>query len=213
MGNLFLDLGPFTPPTDMLLLLSLLSVASASPLHHYYYGSYNPYVSHYYNVPAVYQVNPNAVYGVDPSFRGSWPITVAAVMQEKATFSAAAADATATPAVLAMSAKTLTGTVSIKQNTLTFNRGKYTIYLANAPASTKYRIGVAAGCDDTAAAAGMTLTEITTPPILVNGAWIAGVSTTHNLNGGDSKVDLTGMMVTVFDIAANSYTGCSSAIA
>merc|ERR1712080_76116 len=149
MGNLFLDLGPFTPPTDMLLLLSLLSVASASPLHHYYYGSYNPYVSHYYNVPAVYQVNPNAVYGVDPSFRGSWPITVASVMQEKATFSTAAAvaaDATATPADLAMSAKTLTGTVSIKQNPLTFNRGKYTIYLANAPASTKYRIGVAAGC-------------------------------------------------------------------
>jgi len=186
----------------MLLLLSLLAVASATPLHQYYYGSYNPYITHYYNVPAVYGVD--GVYGVDPAGRGL--ITSALVMNERATFSTAAA-------VTGMTAKTITGTASIKQNPLTFNRGHYTLYLANAPANTKYRIGVAAGCTDALAAAGTALTEITTPLVLVNGAWITGVSSTHNLNGGGGKVDLTGMMVTVFDIAANTYTGCSSAIA
>jgi len=212
----------------MLLLLSLLAVASATPLHHFYYNGYNPYVSHYYNVPAMYQMNPNnmyqmnpnSMYQVDPSGRGI--ITSALIMQEKATFSAAAAiaavaaDATATPPVVAvegMSAKTLTGTATLKQNPLTFNRAHYSVYLANAAPNTKLRLGVAAGCTDTAAAAGTALTEITTPPLLVNGVWLTGVSTTHNLNGNGGKTDLTGMMLTVYDIAASTYSGCSSAIA
>merc|ERR1712060_647793 len=127
-----------------------------------------------------------------------------------------AADATWAPpvvAVAAMSEKTLTWAATIKQNPLTFNRGKYAIYIANAVANKKLKLGVAAACDDASAAAGTMLAEITTPLLLVNGVWITGLSGTYNLDGaGTGMTDITGMVLTITD-DTGAVAGCSSAIA
>jgi len=213
----------------MLLLFSLLSLATANPLPQVFAPNFyhTPYHTPYYQ-PIVYQpyqhipAQPMVYTGQpvvsahppmltdNPQFRTTW----SAIMEENAEFAASAAIAAATgpPVVLAQSAKTLTGTAQVKQNPLTGNAAIYKLYLKEAVASTKYMIKVASACDDTAAAAGTTLVDVTTPFLLFNGAWVSGTTTAFNLNGGGTGTDLTGMRITVTD-PAGAVIGCSTALA
>merc|ERR1719509_64451 len=159
-----------------------------------------------------YPVHYQTVHTTDPELLQRGLIAAEIVRAESATLSASAAiaavaavaaDATATPpvvavaAVLAQSAKTLTGTVSLAQNPLTFGRVTYKVYLAEAVASSKYILGVAAACDDASAAAGTELAEITTPLLLLNGVWLAGHTNAYKLGGDGAGTDITGMVITV----------------
>merc|ERR1711874_733584 len=116
-----------------------------------------------------------------------------------------------------MSAKTLTGDITLFQNPFALNNAKYHVNLPNVAANTPIGIYIhAAGgdCGNTAATAtGITeLTKLATPIFQINGAYVDGTTSLVNLDGAGSKTDISGRRISIRDESGTtpaSIIGCS----
>jgi len=201
----------------MLLLLTLVSTATAAPQLYPLYQQGYPIYQHGYPVGYPARAVPSypGGYPYQPAYQPAYPsgsptvdsrtflgipslLTWSAKLDVKGNFKK---DTTTTPA------RTVEGTVEIYQNPATGSNSKYNIYIngGNDMANKKYKIAAASSCTAT----GMDIVEVTAPFILINGFWVSGIADMFNIDGADSKTSLKGMFLTVSD--STGVIGCTDA--
>merc|ERR1711863_101540 len=200
----------------MLKLLTLLIAgAAAAPQYGYPYGypiGYQPaygYYPQYRYLPVHYPIYPGAVTpDVTAQTRGLFGLEIAGFQSNSANF------------VTSGSTQVMQGNVKIEQNIFTGSSSAYNIWLQQPSdnsitlSGNTYNIYVstaAAGCTYATGTATL-LASVTAPSILVNGFYAKGTSSTFNLDGSDSKTDVTGRYIIVLKDGSTTVIGCTGAL-
>jgi len=201
----------------MLKLLTLLIAGAAAAPQYAPYGyplAYQPayqygYYPQYRYLPVHYPIYPGAVTpDVTAQTRGLFGLEIAGFQSNSANF------------VTSGSTQVMQGNVKFEQNIFTGSSSAYNIWLQQPSdnsitlAGNKYNIYVstaAAGCTYASGTATL-LASVTAPSVLVNGFYAKGTSSTFNLDGTDSKTDITGRYIIVLKDGSTSVIGCTGAL-
>merc|ERR1711923_567052 len=182
----------------MLKLLTLLIAgAAAAPQYGYPYGypiGYQPaygYYPQYRYLPVHYPIYPGAVTpDVTAQTRGLFGLEIAGFQSNSANF--------------VTSGSSSSYNIWLQQpsdNSITLAGNTYNIYVSTAAAGCTYATGTAT-----------LLASVTAPSILVNGFYAKGTSSTFNLDGSDSKTDVTGRYIIVLKDGSTTVIGCTGAL-
>lgn len=186
----------------MLLLLSLLSVATALPQFYPYQGVY-PYQGIYPGYYPAYYPGYYPAYPAMDQVASRNLFTLSSFQTAKATIGTST---TLTNLVL-------TGDALFEQNPLGFGTTSYRVYLnGNNIANRKYQLSLATDCTGT----GNVLlgTPVTAPIVLVNGFYIQGTTTAFNVDGTNNQVSVLGKRLLVWDQTTaqpGTIVGCTAA--